>query len=218
MVHRRVLALLVAGAFGVALVGCGEDREGSVTVEGGTGTQTTGTTTTGTGTGTSTSATPAGKPSSTFDIRETEFKLAPANFRIGQPGAVQFRVTNDGGTVHALEVEGPTGEFETEEIQPGDAVTLKADVSQAGTYKLYCPVGDHEDRGMVGKLVVGGAGAGPSADDGDREREADDNSGSGGGGSGDNSGSDNGGSGSGGSGSGGSGSGGDTGGAAAPDY
>jgi hypothetical protein len=46
---RSWIALLSAGAC-LALAGCGEDREGSVTVEGGTGTQTTGTGTQTTGT------------------------------------------------------------------------------------------------------------------------------------------------------------------------
>ena len=166
MVDTRVLGLLVAGALAVPLAGCGEDREGSVNVEGGTGTETSGTKTTGTSTGgASTTTTPGGTASKTFKISETEFKLTPASFKLAKPGVVAFTVTNDGATVHALEVEGPSGEFETEEIQPGDKVTLKADVSQGGTYELYCPVGDHEDRGMVGKLVVGGRTTGRGEDD-----------------------------------------------------
>jgi hypothetical protein len=46
---RSLPCLLVLGAC-LALPGCGEDREGSFTVEDQTGTQTTGTGTTGTGT------------------------------------------------------------------------------------------------------------------------------------------------------------------------
>ena len=155
MAQSRLLALVVAGVLAAPLAGCGEDREGSVNVEGGTGTETTAT---GAATATTkTGTTPAGATSKTFKVSEIEFKLTPSSFRLAKPGVVEFTVTNDGGTVHALEVEGPSGEFETEEIQPGDQVNLKADVSQAGTYEIYCPVGDHEDRGMVGELVVGKA-------------------------------------------------------------
>ena len=166
MASARLRTLVLAAVLSVSAVGCGEDREGSVNVEGGTGTGTSGTRTTGTSTGgASTTTTPGGAASKDFKISETEFKLSPANFKLAKPGVVEFTVTNDGGTVHALEVEGPSGEFETEEIQPGDKVTLKADVSDAGTYELYCPVGDHEDRGMVGRLVVGGGAAGRAEDD-----------------------------------------------------
>ncbi len=58
-------------------------------------------------------------PVATVDVRETEFKLDPADPRIEKPGVVEFRVNNAGQTIHALEVEGPEGEVETEEIQPG---------------------------------------------------------------------------------------------------
>ncbi len=49
-------------------------------------------------------------PVATIDVRETEFKLDPANPRIEKPGFVEFKVNNAGQTVHALEVEGPEGE------------------------------------------------------------------------------------------------------------
>jgi uncharacterized cupredoxin-like copper-binding protein len=148
---RPLVAVL--GATALALPACGdEDREGSFTSEGGTGTETTGTGTTAT----EATTTPEGEPSKTFSIGETEFKLRPGSFALTQPGVVEFAVRNDGKIVHALEVEGPTGEFETDEIAPGKRATLKADVDEAGTYELYCPVADHKERGMVGKLVVDG--------------------------------------------------------------
>ena len=164
-VSRRVVSpvlLLLLAA--LPLGACGDDdREGSFTSEGGTGTQTT-------GTGTQATTTPQREAFQTLTISEVEFSLDPANFSVAEPGVVEFVVSNDGGTVHALEVEGPTGEFETEEIQPGEQARLRADVSEAGTYKLYCPVGNHEAQGMVGKLVVGGGGASPSGDQRDRDR------------------------------------------------
>jgi len=156
----------------LALVACGdEEREGSFTSEGGTGTETTGTGTTGTET---TGTAPAEAPSRRLRIAEMEFKLRPAGFSISEPGVVEFVVRNTGQIAHALEVEGPTGEFETEEIAPGESARLKADVSEPGEYKLYCPIGNHDDQGMVGQLVVGSAGNAPppSADHNDRDREA----------------------------------------------
>jgi plastocyanin len=166
----RLLALLGV----LFLAACGDDdREGSFTSQSGTGTQTT-----GTGTGaTPTTTAPSGAPSKTFEISEVEFRLEPANINVPRPGVVEFVVSNDGGTVHALEVEGPTGEFETEEIQPGDQARLRADVSEAGNYKLYCPVGNHEAQGMVGRLVVGGSFQRPPDDSGSQDDTGDDDSG-----------------------------------------
>ena len=146
---------MIALAF-LPLAACGEDREGSVE-ESGTGTSATGASTTGT------STTPAKAPGpvvATVRVRETEFELDPPNPRIPKAGVVEFDVTNAGKAPHALEVEGPKGEVETETIEPGRKATLRADLSKAGTYVWYCPVGDHEQRGMKGKITVaGGSGA-----------------------------------------------------------
>jgi plastocyanin len=99
---------------------------------------------------------PAQAPVATIDVRETEFKLEPANPRIEKPGVVEFKVENAGQTVHALEVEGPEGEVETEEIQPGKSTTLRANLTEPGEYTWYCPVDGHKDQGMEGKITVGG--------------------------------------------------------------
>jgi uncharacterized cupredoxin-like copper-binding protein len=71
------------------------------------------------------------------------------------PGEVTFDVTNDGETVHNLEVEGPSGEAELpDDLQPGDSGSLAVDLSEPGMYKFYCPVGNHEELGMVGEVTV----------------------------------------------------------------
>ena len=140
-------------ALALALGACGEDREGSVS----------GTTVTSATTGAETTArtapAPTGRAVDTVNVSETEFRLDPANPTV-EAGIVEFRVRNDGQVVHALEVEGPTGEVETDQIQPGESATLKADLSKPGTYVWYCPVGDHKDRGMEGEITVGGGGGG----------------------------------------------------------
>jgi uncharacterized cupredoxin-like copper-binding protein len=158
-----VLAGLALGlGAGVGAAGCGEDRdEGSVEVEGATTGGTTATTsTTGTGTTSTTgtteegTSTAAGPAEETVKLTETEYAIKPARVRVAA-GVVEFRVRNDGGIAHALEVESEELEEETEDIAPGQSATLKVDLP-AGTYELYCPIGDHEDRGMKGELVVGG--------------------------------------------------------------
>jgi uncharacterized cupredoxin-like copper-binding protein len=89
----------------------------------------------------------------TIEVKETEFKLQPADITLDKPGTYVFRAVNSGDTVHALEVEGEGIEEETEEIEPGQSAELKVKL-KAGTYELYCPVGRHKEEGMEGKLTV----------------------------------------------------------------
>jgi uncharacterized cupredoxin-like copper-binding protein len=159
--NRTLLAVGAISAL-LALAGCGEDdeRPGEVTVQDGrTGTA-------GTETTKPTTA-PSGKAVATVRVTETEFELDPANPRVRKTGIVEFRVRNAGQVAHALEVEGPKGEVETSEIPPGESATLKADLSEPGSYTWYCPVGDHEQRGMKGKIRVarGGSVSGTSTTD-----------------------------------------------------
>jgi uncharacterized cupredoxin-like copper-binding protein len=90
--------------------------------------------------------------------------LEPTGFEL-DPGTYTFRVVNDGTTVHALEIEGPEGEVETGDLEPGDSADLTVELSEAGEYELYCPVGDHREQGMEGTIVVGGGGTGTPTDD-----------------------------------------------------
>ncbi len=53
---------------------------------------------------------------------------------------------------HAFEVEGNGVEEETETITAGEA-SVTVDL-EAGEYTYYCPVGQHRQAGMEGKLTV----------------------------------------------------------------
>jgi plastocyanin len=70
-------------------------------------------------------------------------------------GAVRFTATNAGSIPHALEVEGPGIEHETDVIQPGNSATLTLTL-RPGTYEVYCPVGvdSHKKLGMETHLKV----------------------------------------------------------------
>ena len=96
----------------------------------------------------------------TIEVEETEYELNPANPGVESAGLVKFEVTNAGKIGHALEVEGPDGEVETEEIAPGDTATLEADLNKPGSYRWYCPIGDHADQGMDGQILIAGGGSG----------------------------------------------------------
>ena len=81
------------------------------------------------------------------------------------PGSYTFHVVNDGSVVHAFEVEGPSGEVETADLEPGASADLEVELSEAGEYEIYCPVDGHRDQGMEGTITVGGGGGGGTTTD-----------------------------------------------------
>ena len=105
-----------------------------------------------------------------IEIVGTEFQLEPSTVQLDEPGTYTFVLLNEGGTIHALEVEGHGVEEETGEIEAGETAELTVELPEAGEYELYCPVGNHKDEGMEGTIVVGGGGGGGSGtttDEGD---------------------------------------------------
>ncbi len=71
-------------------------------------------------------------------------------------GPTTFTITNDGTIEHNFEVEGQGIEEEfAANLQPGETQELRVDLAP-GTYEVYCPVGNHKDRGMRLELTVTG--------------------------------------------------------------
>jgi uncharacterized cupredoxin-like copper-binding protein len=98
------------------------------------------------------------------EVALKDFTLDPSTIAV-EPGSYTFHVVNDGATVHALEVEGPTGEVETEELEPGESADLTVALEEDGEYEVYCPIGDHRERGMEGAVTVGAGGVGGTTTD-----------------------------------------------------
>lgn len=121
----------VLAAFALALTGCGENEEGED------------------------AQAPSEAPIETITITETDFALDPDSVDVEEPGTYAFEVVNEGDVAHALEVEGEGIEEETDTLDPGQRATLTVEL-EGGSYELYCPVGDHADRGMTGKVEVAG--------------------------------------------------------------
>ncbi|MEX0817147.1 MAG: cupredoxin domain-containing protein [Gaiellales bacterium] len=111
--------------------------------------------------------TAAASSSDVVEISATEFAFDPPTLQLDQAGEYTFRLTNDGGALHALEIEGAgIEEAATDSIGPGETAEVTVEL-QEGEYEIYCPVDGHRDMGMEGTLVVGGAagGAGTSTED-----------------------------------------------------
>ena len=145
--RARLAVLTVTGVAALSLVaaGCGDDEEEPTVAT------TTPTTTTGATGGTGPTGAAGGGES--VDISETDFALDPDEVT-AKAGTVTFKVTNDGDTVHNLEVEGNGVEEELpQDLSPGDSGALTVDL-EPGDYTMYCPVGDHREQGMEGTVTV----------------------------------------------------------------
>jgi plastocyanin len=134
----RPRLVLIAAAVSLAAAGCGEQR----------------------GAATRTVPEPLG-PVATTDARAVataevalvDYALDVSDSRVPRAGLVAFEATNDGLVRHALAVDGPAGQVRTAPLPPGERATITVRLPP-GTYKWYCPLADHERRGMVGRVRV----------------------------------------------------------------
>ena len=88
-----------------------------------------------------------------IEVKETEYKLNPAEITLNKPGAYVFEAENTGSTTHALEIEGKGVEEETKDLDAGQSAELKVTL-KAGRYEIYCPVDGHRQQGMEGTVTV----------------------------------------------------------------
>lgn len=69
-------------------------------------------------------------------------------------GAITFNVTNVGERLHNLEIEGQGVEAVLpQDLESGQSGSMTVELAP-GEYTVYCPVGQHADRGMMMTLVV----------------------------------------------------------------
>jgi uncharacterized cupredoxin-like copper-binding protein len=123
---RTLVAVIVASVFVVA--GCGGDDNG--------GEETT-----------------TGTASQTVSITATDFAFSPSTVTVDASGTYTFDLTNDGGTDHAIEIEGQGSEERSDTVSPGESASVTIDL-QSGTYEMYCPIDGHKAQGMEGEITV----------------------------------------------------------------
>jgi plastocyanin len=137
---RAVGTLLVFAAFSAA--GCGDDNGGG-----------------------STAPTPAPAPSPPSaggaKTRQTLILTADPGGALkfdktslsASAGTVRIVLKNPSSVPHAIELEGNGIEEEGKTVTKGGISDVTADL-RAGTYEYYCPVDNHKEAGMEGKLTV----------------------------------------------------------------
>jgi hypothetical protein len=102
-------------------------------------------------------AAPHRKPTFGFDVPiSTDGKqFSPAYTRLGIPGVYRIVFSNDGKIPHALVIEGQGGRVELGPVAPGGTVSKNVDLTEAGDYKIYCPIDDHRHKGEEGLITRG---------------------------------------------------------------
>ena len=140
----RALAVLLTALALLVAAGCGGDNGDDAAAP---GTETTAPETEGEG--------------QTIQVSAREFAFDPPDLT-AEPGELTLELTNDGEFPHAIEVEGGGVEESSDEVAAGESTSLTVSLEE-GTYRIYCPVGDHEARGMVGTLTVGSGGGAAAA-------------------------------------------------------
>jgi len=146
-----VLAMLAALVLAVSACGSDDEDSGSGSGSGAQEEDTSGSGGSGGGSGGG-----GGGGGEAIEVSATEFKFDPSDPEVKKAGKVKVTMTNDGQAPHAIEIEGPNGDFETDTVNGGETASVTADLSKPGSYTMYCPVGNHREMGMEGKITVGG--------------------------------------------------------------
>jgi uncharacterized cupredoxin-like copper-binding protein len=93
----------------------------------------------------------------------TEFTITPATLSVRAGETVRFTLDNVGQFPHDLHIEGQGIAVEAVpgdgNIPPGESVSWEITFQRAGSYQVWCPVGQHRSRGMEGTLAVAGISA-----------------------------------------------------------
>lgn len=71
-----------------------------------------------------------------------------------QAGPTQFNVINTSNLTHNIAISGQgISESFDEVLQPGESKSMQVNLA-AGEYRVWCPVGNHAERGMEMTLLV----------------------------------------------------------------
>jgi uncharacterized cupredoxin-like copper-binding protein len=92
------------------------------------------------------------KTAATVEVRLSEYAIEMPHTL--PAGPTTFHVSNEGKKTHSFKIEGPgIDELLSAPVKPRTAGSLQVTL-QPGEYKVYCPVGSHESKGMTMKLAV----------------------------------------------------------------
>ena len=91
-----------------------------------------------------------------MEVVAKDFTLTPDRVVVSRNQNIDLTLINEGAVEHNLVLKLPSAEVKyAEPVGPGGRRTLSFRApEQPGTYEIYCPMGNHRDRGMTASLVV----------------------------------------------------------------
>jgi hypothetical protein len=97
----------------------------------------------------------AATPSTAVGVGLSEFHVAAYRHSV-PPGVVRLNTRNLGEDPHDLAIRDAHGKVlaTLPRLAPGGQAVLKVRLRKVGTYRLFCTIADHEQRGMRTKLRV----------------------------------------------------------------
>lgn len=90
----------------------------------------------------------------------SEFKFDPAELNVTAGTPITFNVSNTGQFPHNVTFVAPDGtetNLFAQNLPAGQTATGTFTFNTAGEWRMYCPVGQHEENGMVGVVRVAAA-------------------------------------------------------------
>ena len=95
-------------------------------------------------------------PATKMELTAKDFTLNPDRIVVSRGQNVDLTMNNEGSARHGLLIKLPDAEVKfSDPVDPGGKRTLSFKAPErAGEYEIYCPMGNHRDRGMTATLVV----------------------------------------------------------------
>jgi len=92
-----------------------------------------------------------------IEIELKEYKLIPDEILVrveSLPVTITFVLHNRGRFSHDFEVEGHGLDAKAPKFAPRKTLNFEVTFTEAGEYKISCPLSNHEERGMKGTLII----------------------------------------------------------------
>ncbi|MDO8452763.1 MAG: cupredoxin domain-containing protein [bacterium] len=99
-----------------------------------------------------TQATPSGSEAQMVTVEGTDYSFSPSTITLTKDKPVTITFKNNGKFPHNLVIT-DLG-VSTDTISPGKETTVEFVPEEVGTFEFVCGVGNHEEKGMVGEVVV----------------------------------------------------------------
>lgn len=90
--------------------------------------------------------------SSEITVEGGEFKFTPSEITVKKGEKITLTFKNTGSFPHDFTIADLN--VATKRIQPGETDTVEFTPEETGEFKIICGVGNHEEQGMTGVLVV----------------------------------------------------------------